>query len=228
VRLRVCDVCDARVRAHVLLTVICAPLFTAHMFRSRKAARTVTDGVDSDDSTGSTLDDGGHDDVLGAVGVALDELGATQADDTPMASIAAATHSVVSTDDDAVLVAGDSDDASDARAQLRAIVDGMISEQLDNSDTPAAPAAAAGTPRAAASPHAETPDGKLVSIQQLVAQCNHLRVGEKPSKDRLTRVTQVDASQRTCVQVSSARKSMCTHTLAPPLQRCCTTRGVRD
>ena len=72
-------------------------------------------------------------------------------------------------------------------------------------DTPTAPVAAGpGTPRTAASPPALSPDGKLVSIQQLVAQCNHLRVGEKPSKDRLTRVKQLNTSQRAIVQVRGA------------------------
>ena len=170
------------------------------MRRSREAAP--TDGAESDDSTDSTLDDGG-DAVLGAVGLSLGDLGATPAEDTPDASYRAATHSFVSTDDDEVMVAGDSDDAGDARAELRAIVDGLINDQLG--DTPTAPVAAGpGTPRTAASPHALTPDGKLVSIQQLVAQCNHLRVGEKPSKDRLTRVKQLNTSQRAIVQVRGA------------------------
>jgi hypothetical protein len=151
---------------------------------------------------------------LGAVGISPDQLGAPleEPEDAPV-RYAAAAHDFVMAEGDEVMVPADTEDARDARAQLRGVVDGLISErleELDRLDPPTAPAGGGAQPRTRASPHVLTPDGKLVSIQQLVAQCNHLQVGEKPSKDRLTRVMSVDtsaignSSQRTYVQVSGA------------------------
>jgi hypothetical protein len=121
----------------------------------------------------------------------------TQCEDTPVTYEAAAHQFVYTENDDGemeeVLIAADVDDAHMARTELRCMVEGMIGEQQLPAD---------GEVRA--SPHARTPDGKLVSIQQVVAQCNHLRAGEKLSKDRLTRVMQVDVTaQRTLAMVSN-------------------------
>jgi hypothetical protein len=174
----------------------------------RNRTDTAAGGEESGDGSDSDGDVDGTCNFLGAVGMSLDQLGDTEmAADDASASYAGASHHFVITDDDdgnaadsEVIVAADTDDARAARGELRGMVDGLIDEQLHSGDSP--------MPTARPSPHALTPDGKLVSIQQLVAQCNHLRVGEKPSKDRLTRVMQVDtnsSSQRTHFQVSCAQ-----------------------
>jgi formylmethanofuran:tetrahydromethanopterin formyltransferase len=134
--------------------------------------------------------------------MALDDLGSPPSEETPT-TYEAAAHRFVYTEGDngemeEVLVAADVEDAQMARAELRCMVEGMIGEQQPPAE---------GNTRA--SPHARTPDGRLVSIQQVVAQCNHLRAGETLSKDRLTRVMQVDATaQRTLAMVSHACRRM--------------------
>jgi hypothetical protein len=164
--------------------------------------------------------------TLGAVGVPIEPLGAAAAStDDSYTSYRPASHTLQSIEDgDAdgelteVMVGAGVEDAHVARAQLRDLVDGMIGElggaALTAAGGAAEAAAAGGVAEATnaggaavptrGSPHVLTPEGKLVSVQQLVAQCNHLRPGEKLSKDRLTRVMQVDntAPRRTLVMVS--------------------------
>jgi hypothetical protein len=59
--------------------------------------------------------------------------------------------------------------------------------------------------------HVHVPGRGMVSVQQLVAEFNHLAPGEKPSKDRLTRVAQLCTEPggtercRSIMQVSCGR-----------------------
>lgn len=72
-------------------------------------------------------------------------------------------------------------DTSDARMQLREVMDNMLVDAVNATQTAARPKTQS---------HVLMPDRGLVSIQQLIAQLNHLAPGEKPSADRLARIAQ--------------------------------------
>jgi hypothetical protein len=172
------------------------------------APRARSDGGGADDSGSESDDD--NDDILGATAVPIEQLGGGG----NLSEDGAATHSfkaVIGDDGEPaeVLVAADVRDSHVARAQLRDILDGMIGDSHTPENT-----AAGSTESTRGSPHVLTEDGKLVSTQQLVAQCNHLRPGEALSKDRLTRVMQVPVDttashQRTLAQVRDIQSYNC-------------------
>ncbi|KAG5179318.1 hypothetical protein JKP88DRAFT_327157 [Tribonema minus] len=136
-----------------------------------------------------------------------------------------ATHTFSVIEDDfgvaqEVIIGGASRDSDNARSELRAIVDTLITENISDAPSEGGPAMVTikndgGGGSAGSStkicPHVMVPERGLVSIQQLVSELNHVKPGAKLSKDRLTRVTQGSSeapSQRTVFQALELERRM--------------------
>jgi hypothetical protein len=133
-------------------------------------------------------DDGGD---LAATGVMLD-LSAT---------VSPASHSITSTngndsdslsDGVAIVLDTSTPDTADAQHQLRGLMDNMLFDATMRQPAGVSTTAAAVPPRTQS--HAYMPGHGLISIQQLVAQLNHLAPGDRPCADRLARIAQSNSA----------------------------------